>query len=155
MHCKERLERYFHDAQVPFEEQEHRVAYTAQRVAAAEHVAGKFVAKVVVLIADGQPVMVTLPATMRVDLTRIAAMLRAKSVRLAEEDEFATIFPDCELGAMPPFGNFYGVPVYVDRALAEDEQIIFPAGTHTDTMSIAYADFARLVRPTVGAFAYR
>jgi Ala-tRNA(Pro) deacylase len=79
--------------------------------------------------------------------------LGAGEVRLTEEERFAEAFPDCEVGAMPPFGNLYGVPVCVDRALAKDETIVFRAGTHTDTMSVAYADFERLVEPLVADFA--
>jgi Ala-tRNA(Pro) deacylase len=72
---------------------------------------------------------------------------------MADEERFAETFPDCEVGAMPPFGNLYGVPVCVDETLANDETIVFRAGTHTDTMSVAYADFERLVEPTVADFA--
>ena len=82
-------------------------------------------------------------------------MLGAQDVRLAREDEFASSFPDCEVGAMPPFGNLYGVPVIVDRALAEDDTIVIQAGTHTDTLSLKYSDFARLVEPTLAEFARR
>jgi Ala-tRNA(Pro) deacylase len=97
--------------------------------------------------------MLALPAPHRADLNKAAVALGAREVRLAHEEEFAAAFPDCEVGAMPPFGNLYDLPVYVDNALAEDETIIFSAGTHTDTISMKYADFERLVKPTVAAFA--
>lgn len=153
MTCKERLEAYLREHQVAFHEQHHITAYTAQALAAAEHVPGKMVAKVVMVLADGKQVMLVLPAPARVNFLKAAAALGASNVRLAHEEEFAATFPDCEVGAMPPFGNLYGVPVYVDKALAEDETIIFPAGTHTETMSVRYADFARLVQPTVADLA--
>jgi Ala-tRNA(Pro) deacylase len=155
MTCKDRLETYLRTNQVPFQVQHHPLAYTAQELAASEHIPGKQVAKVVMVLADGKPAMLAVPATHRVDLAGAGAVLGATEVRLAQEAEFAAAFPDCEVGAMPPFGNLYDLPVYVDQALAEDETIVFAAGTHTDTINLAYADFARLVQPVVGSFAYR
>ncbi len=154
MNCKDRLEAYLRENKVPFQVQHHPVAYTAQEIAASEHVPGKMLAKVVVVFADGKMVMLALPAPYRVDLAKAAGVLGAKAVRLAHEEEFAAAFPDCEVGAMPPFGNLYGLPVYVDKALAEDETIVFQAGTHTDTVSLKYADFQRLVKPSVAEFAH-
>ncbi len=153
MRCKDRLEAYLRDHGVPYQTQHHARAFTAQEVAASEHIPGKMLAKVVMVLADGELRMLALPATGRVDLRRAAEALGAREVRLADERDFASTFPDCELGAMPPFGNLYGVPVYVDRTLAEDETIVVQAGTHTDTLSLRYADFARLVEPTVADFA--
>jgi Ala-tRNA(Pro) deacylase len=155
MQCKDRLEAYLRDNQVPFRVQHHPLAYTAQEVAASEHIPGKLLAKVVMVVADGELAMLAQPAPHRVDPARAAAALGAKEIRLAHEAEFAAAFPDCEVGAMPPFGNLYGIPVYIDEALAEDETIVFRAGTHTDTMSLRYADFERLVRPATAAFAQR
>lgn len=149
MTCNEKLEAYLREQGVPFEKQQHRIAFTAHEVAASERLPGDVVAKVVMVFADGTMVMLVLPASYRADLTKVAAALDAKDVWLADEHEFATIFPDCELGAMPPFGNLYGIRVYVDRTLAEDETIVFQAGTHTDTISMAYADYARLVKPQI------
>lgn len=147
MAVKEDLETYLKAQGVAFEEQRHRVAYTAQEVAASEHVSGKFVAKVVMVIADGQTVMAVLPASFRLDVDAVGKALGAKEARLAHEMEFAAAFPGCEVGAMPPFGNLYSIPVLVDPSLAEDERIIFQAGTHTETMSVRYSDFERLVKP--------
>ena len=155
MQCKDRLEAYLRDNAVPFQVQHHPLAYTAQEVAASEHIPGKLMAKVVVAFIDGTMAMLALPAPHRVDAAKAAAALGAKEVRLAHEQEFAAAFPDCEVGAMPPFGNLYDLPVYVDKALAEDETIVFRAGTHTDTMSVKYADFERLAKPTVADFAHR
>ena len=110
-------------------------------------------AKVVMLSADGRLCMFVLPAPAKVDLEKAAGVVSAKEARLAHEDEFADRFPGCEVGAMPPFGNLYDVPLYVDKSLAQDETIVFEAGTHTDTMSMKYADFERLAKPTVAEFA--
>jgi Ala-tRNA(Pro) deacylase len=152
MNCRERIEMYLREMAVPYEAQHHPRAFTAQDVAASEHLPGRLVAKVVMLVADGRMVMLVLPAPARVHLPETGRILGARDVRLAEEGEFASIFRDCEVGAMPPFGNLYNVPVYVDRALASEETIYFQAGTHTDTMSMRFADFERLVNPVVAAF---
>ena len=154
MPCKEKLENYLRGQQIPFQEQQHPIAFTAQDVAAREHIPGKQVAKVVVVFADGKEVMLVLPASYRVDFNRLAPALGASQVRLADEIELRTAFPDCDVGAMPPFGNLYQLPVYVDKSLAEDETIVFPVGTHTETMSLKYADFERVVKPTLAEFAY-
>jgi Ala-tRNA(Pro) deacylase len=153
MQCKDRLEAFLRDNAVPFQVQHHPLAYTAQEVAASEHIPGKMMTKVIMAYADGTMVMLALPAPRRVDATKAAAALGAKEVRLAHEEQFAATFPDCQVGAMPPFGNMYNLPVYVDTVLTEDETIVFRAGTHTDTISVKYADFERLVRPTVADFA--
>jgi Ala-tRNA(Pro) deacylase len=153
--CKDRLEGYLRENRVPFEAQHHPRVVTAQEVAASEHVPGKMLAKTVMVIADGKLTMLALPASYQVDLEKAPAALGAGDVRLAQEEEFEGTFADCEVGAMPPFGNLYDVSVWVDETLAEDETIVFRAGTHTDTMSVEYADFERLVEPTVADFARR
>ena len=152
MDCKDRLEAYLREKQVPFEVRHHPRAITAQEVAASEHVPGKMLAKTVMVLADGKMVMLALPAPYQVDVDKAGKVLGVE-VRLAHEEEFENTFPDCEVGAMPPFGNLYEVPVYVEVALAEDETIVFRAGTHTDTMSVSYADFEKLVEPTIAEFA--
>lgn len=154
MQCKDKLEECLREHQIPFEVQQHARAFTAQDVAASEHIPGKTVVKVVIVFADGRMVMLALPAPYRVDFSRVGAALGAKQVRLADEAALSAAFPDCEVGAMPPFGNLYHLPVYVDKRLAEDESIVFPVGTHTETMRLTYADFARLVNPTVAEFTY-
>jgi Ala-tRNA(Pro) deacylase len=116
---------------------------------------GKMLAKVVTVLADGEMVMLTLAAPYQVDLEKVGKVLGAQEARLAEEEEFEGTFPDCEVGAMPPFGNLYDLSVYVEETLTEDETIFFRAGTHTDTMSVRYADFEQLVEPTVAAFAHQ
>ena len=124
MTCKDRLEEYLRDNGVPFQVQHHARVFTAQEVAGAEHIPGKQLAKVVMAVADGKPVMLAMPASYRVDQTKAAAVLGVTEVRLAEEQEFAATFPNCELGALPPFGNLYSVDVYVDQTLADDETIV-------------------------------
>jgi Ala-tRNA(Pro) deacylase len=151
--CKQRLQGYLREHKVPFEAQHHPRTVSAQEVAATEHVPGKMFAKTVMALADEEIVMLVLPAPYHVNPEKAAEALGIKDFRLASEEQFEDAFPDCEVGAMPPFGNLYDVPVYVDEALAEDERIVFRAGTHTDTMSVGYADFERLVEPTVVEFA--
>jgi len=153
--AKEKIEAYLRENDVPYEVRHHPLAYTSQRVAQSEHIPGKFVAKVVVVFADDQMTLLALPAPLHVDLKKAAAVLGANEVRLAAEDEFAGHFPDCEVGAVPPLGNLYGLPLYVDQALAEDEKIVFDAGTHTDTFTVTYEDFARVAKPEVADFAVR
>lgn len=155
MECRDRLENYLRENQVRFEEHHHPRAVSAQEVAASEHVPGRMLAKTVMVLADGEMVMLALPAPYQVDLEKAAAALGVDEARLAEEEEFEDSFPDCEVGAMPPFGNLYGVPVYVEKTLAEDETMVFRSGTHTETMSVSYSDFERLVEPTVAQFALR
>jgi osmotically-inducible protein OsmY/prolyl-tRNA editing enzyme YbaK/EbsC (Cys-tRNA(Pro) deacylase) len=147
--CRDKLATYLRANHAPFETQHHRIAYTAQDVAASEHLPSQLMAKVVMAVADGELIMVVLPANHRADLAKVRAALGASELWLAKEHDFAHVFPDCELGAMPPFGNLYDLPVYVDATLTEQPSIVFQAGTHTETMRIRYADFARLVKPTV------
>jgi Ala-tRNA(Pro) deacylase len=130
----------------------HRPAFTAQEVAAAQHVPGKELAKVVVAKAGERYLMAVVPAPRKVDLRKLGQVLPEKTARLASEEEFAQLFPQCEPGAMPPFGNLFGLPVFVDQALARDEEIVFQAGTHVDTVRMKYSDFARLVPYTTGDF---
>ena len=134
---------------VKFELRHHPARYTAQEVAAAEHITGEEVAKVVILKADDRHVMAVLPATCVVDMTKAAKAVGADKVGLATEDAIAGLFPDCEVGAMPPFGTEYGLETFVDARLAEDEEILIPAGTHEDSVLVPWADYERLARPTV------
>jgi Ala-tRNA(Pro) deacylase len=152
MKCRERMEQYLRENAVPFEVMAHRQAYTMPEVAAALHVPGRQVAKVVIVKADQQMAMLVIPATRRLNFAKVRALLDAKKVSLAKEEEFADLFPDCATGAMPPFGNLYSVPVYVDQALAEEADIVFRIGTHRHIMKVAYADFEHLAQPTVGEF---
>jgi Ala-tRNA(Pro) deacylase len=127
----------------------HSRAYTAQEVAASAHVPGHKLAKTVMVKLDGKLAMVVLPASAKVNLARLKAATGADSVELAHEDEFKDEFPGCELGAMPPFGNLYGMQVFVAKPLNRDTDIMFNAGSHTELMKLAYADYERLVSPNV------
>ena len=137
---------------VQFQFRHHPARFTAQEVAAAEHITGEEVAKVVIVKADETFAMCVLPATYVLDMKRAKKALGAKSVRLATEEEIAGLFPDCEVGAMPPFGAEYHLPVYVEEHLSEDEQILVPAGTHEDSVLLAWADYERLAQPKVASF---
>jgi Ala-tRNA(Pro) deacylase len=125
----------------------HRPAFTAQQEAAATHVPGRAWAKTVVCVVDGRPILAMLPAHYMLDLEAVRDMLGAREVRLATEHEIAAFYPDCETGAMAPFGPLYGQPVYMEEALARDPEITFHAGTHVDAMRMRFSDFVRLVKP--------
>ena len=133
----------------------HRVAFTAQEEAAATHVPGREWAKTVVCIADGKPVLAVVPASDHVDLEAMRAATGASDVRLAAEHEFSGLYPDCETGAMAPFGPLYGQEVFVDEALASDPEITFHAGTHADAMRMRYDDFATLAHPVTARIGRR
>jgi len=125
----------------------HSPAYTAMEVAESAHVPGRVLAKTVMVKLDGRMAMAVLPSTRKVDLNLLRESAGAEEGQLATEEEFKSLFPDCDTGAMPPFGNLYGMDVYVAPSLAEDDQIAFNAGTHTEVMWLAYRDFERLVKP--------
>ena len=130
----------------------HSKAYTAQEIAASAHIPGKELAKTVMIKVDGKMAMAVLPASTKVNLHLLREVTAAKDVALATEREFQDMFQDCELGAMPPFGNLYGMEVFASSKLAEDEEIAFNAGSHTELIRLAYRDFERLVQPRVVNF---
>jgi Ala-tRNA(Pro) deacylase len=130
----------------------HSTAYTAQQIAASAHIPGKDIAKTVMIQLDGKMSMVVIPASYRVDLDQLKKVSGAKKVKLASEDDFKNLFPDCEVGAMPPFGNLYDMPVYVSESLAEDAEIAFNAGSHRELIKLAYTDFERIVKPKKAKF---
>jgi Ala-tRNA(Pro) deacylase len=127
----------------------HSRAFTAQDVAESSHVSGKELAKTVVVLVDGRPAMAVVPAASRVDLDLLKQAAGAGHVELAGEKDFKGMFPECELGAMPPFGNLYGLPTFASDRLARQAQIAFSAGTHTEVIRLPYADFERLVMPRI------
>jgi Ala-tRNA(Pro) deacylase len=131
----------------------HSPAYTAQEVAESAHVSGKMVAKAVVFQANDRMSLAVLPASCRIRLPLLEEATGAKPVRLATEAQFQSLFPDCEVGAMPPFGNLYRLEVWVDDSLQADEKIAFNAGSHRELFILAYRDFERLVKPRVAHFA--
>lgn len=130
----------------------HSPAFTAQQIAASAHIPGKELAKTVVVTLDGKTVLAVLPASQKVDFDLLQETAGAQRAELASEQEFRGRFPDCDLGAMPPFGNLYGLDVYVADRLAEDEEIAFNAGSFTELVRMAYRDFERLVGPKVLRF---
>ncbi|HTS34039.1 MAG TPA: YbaK/EbsC family protein [Candidatus Solibacter sp.] len=132
----------------------HSLAYTAQGVAAIVHLSGRKLAKTVIVKIDGVLAMVVVPASCHVDLERVKHLTGARTVEIAAESEFKDAFPDCETGAIPPFGNLYDMPVYADASLAEYEEITFSAGSHRELMRMNWYDMERLVNPMVDQFAY-
>lgn len=148
-----RLKEYLDGHNVKYVAISHSPAYTAQEVAASAHVPGKELAKSVIVRIDGNLAMAVLPASYKVDFESLREVTGATRVELAREREFKGLFPDCEPGAMPPFGNLYDLPVYVANVLAEDEEIVFNAGSFTELMKLPYSDYARLVHPKVLHFA--
>jgi Ala-tRNA(Pro) deacylase len=148
-----KIQDYLAENKVAYQTHEHPPAYTAQEVAAEEHVSGKMFAKSVVVSADGKYAVCVLPASLKLDLAKTGKALKAKQVRLADETEMAKLFPDVEVGAEPPFGNLYGLATLVDTHLAADEEIVFQSGSHRQAIRLKYADYARLVKPLVSDLA--
>lgn len=130
----------------------HSRAYTAQEVAASAHIPGQELAKTVIIKLNGTMAMAVLPASYQVDFDLLQEATGAEEIELATEEEFKGLFPDCEAGAMPPFGNLYDMDVFVAASLTEDEAIAFNAGSHTELIKMSYPDFARLVDPVVLQF---
>jgi Ala-tRNA(Pro) deacylase len=145
------LDEFLRRARVPYIPFTHPPAFTAQKEAQSSHVPGRSWAKVVVCLADTEPILVVVPAPTKVDFDRLSALAGAQSVRLACEDELVKWYVDCEVGAVPPFGNLYFQRVFVDQSLVGDPEMVFNAGTHTDAIRMHYADFAELAHPVVGA----
>ena len=139
---------------VPYEIIEHVPAFSAHEVAVATHVQDKDLAKSLVVHADEKHCMVVLPADHRLDLHLLKEVVNAKHLHLSHEEDLKLLFPDCELGAMPPFGNLYALQVYVDKALADDDEIVFNACTHTTSIRLKMKDFMRLVSPTVAPISH-
>jgi Ala-tRNA(Pro) deacylase len=135
-----------------YEVTQHQPTYSAQQMAAAEHVSGREVAKPVLIKADGKYYMCVLPACCKVDLDALKQELRADHLALAGEDEMSKLFADCELGAEPPFGNLYGLETLMDQSLQADEHIVFQAGTHEQAIRMATRDYNQLVSPKVLSF---
>ena len=130
----------------------HSTAYTAQEVAASAHITGKELAKTVIMELDKKMAMAVLPANRKIVLQDLREVTGCDEVKFASEDEFKRRFPDCETGAMPPFGNLYGMDVYVAESLTHNDQMAFNAGSHTEVIKLAYSDFERLVHPKVLSF---
>jgi Ala-tRNA(Pro) deacylase len=151
MACKKLIE-FLDENNVKYITITHSQAFTAQQVAASAHIKGKDMAKSVILKINGKLAMAVLPANFHVDFQLLKEITGNEDVVLAHESEFKELFHDCETGAMPPFGNLYGLDVYVAQSLTEDEEIAFNAGNHSELIKMSYSDFDRLVKPKVLKF---
>jgi len=140
---------------MPYVAFRHPPAYTAQEMAAVSHTPGRCAVKVVICIADGQAVQAVVPAHYLVDLERLRLLAGAGTLRLAREDEISGLYPDFEVGAAPPFGSLYGHRVFVERCFVGEPEMVFNAGTHTESLCMHYGDFAEMVKPVVGTFGLR
>jgi Ala-tRNA(Pro) deacylase len=130
----------------------HSTAYTAQEIASLAHVCDGEFAKTVIVKIDGELIMAVLPASYHVDLAALKMAAKGKKIALALETDFRDTFPECEVGAMPPFGQLYGITVFVDESLTRNKEISFNAGTHHELIRLSYEDFAKLVQPKVASF---
>lgn len=149
----ERIRSVLKENNIPYRVISNREVYTGSEQAAGIQIPGRKVAKVVIIGADGRYVMAVLPAHRRLDLARFAEVIRAVRLSLTPEAVLEKLFPDCELGAMPPLGQLYDFRVFVDEALTQEPEIFFQPGTHHEMIGIAFEDFERLVRPEKGQFA--
>ena len=155
MSVPQRLKFFLQSNHIHYDTLPHSTTYTAQGTAAIMQVSGREIAKTVVVRVGEQSeetILAVLPGARHVKLDKLAAAV-GKPVRLASELEFVDLFPDCELGAMPPFGALYNLPVYMDESLAKDREVIFNAGTHHDAVRVSYDDFVRLAKPSICSFA--
>lgn len=151
----QKVKEFLEEKKIKYVSIAHSTAYTAQEVAASAHIPGKEMAKTVMVKIDGKMAMAVLPASYQIDFEKFRKLAGSQDVELASEEEFKYLFPDCEIGAMPPFGNLYDMPVFVAESLAEDEEIDFNAGTHRELIKIKYKDYEKLVNPKKGVFAAR
>ena len=147
-----KLKEYLDSHHIKYVTISHSPVYTAQEIAASAHIPGKELAKTVMVQIEGKMAMAVLPASYKVDFDLLKEAAGASSVKLASEEEFQDVFADCEIGAMPPFGNLYGMDVFVASSLAEGKEIAFNAGSHSELIRLAYKDFERLVKPKVVKF---
>jgi len=149
-----KLKEYLDQNNVKYVTIKHSVAYTSQEIAASAHIKGKEMAKTVLIKINGKMAMCVLPASYKVDFEQLKKAIGNENIRLANEMEFKDKFPECEVGAMPPFGNLYNMDVYVAESLMDNEDIAFNAGTHTELIQLSFKDFMELVKPTVIKFSF-
>ena len=147
-----RLKEYLDQEKVKYVTMHHSPAYTAQEMAASAHVPGRELAKTVMVKIDDRMAMTVLPASYKVDFDLLKEVIGSTNIELASEREFKDLFPECEIGAMPPFGNLYDMDVYVAESLLEDEEIAFNAGSHNELIKLSMNDYAKLVKPKVLKF---
>lgn len=152
MTASNKITSFLDENDVQYETFEHPAAYTAQEIAGKQHVPGKDIVKSVIVKVDGNIIMCVMPAIHLVDFDTLKNIIGGQDIRLATEEEIANIFPDYEVGAEPPFGHLYGLKVFVDKFLEEDEYILFNAGTHTDLIKIKFSDYMKLADATVADF---
>jgi Ala-tRNA(Pro) deacylase len=148
----QRLKEYLNSNNIKYVSIVHSEAFTAQKIAELTHISGKELAKSVIVKKDGQMAMAVLPASHKIDWDLLKMAAGAVRIELAEEKEFVNMFPDCEIGAMPPFGNLYGMEVFVEESLTRDREIAFNAGSHIELIKLSYEDYSRLVKPKVVKF---
>ena len=151
----QKLKEFLDNHKVKYVTINHSTAYTAQEIAASAHIPGKEIAKTVMVKIDGKMAMAVLPASFRVDFDHLKQVTGAGKVELASEEEFENMFPGCEVGAMPPFGNLYDMDVYVAESLTDDEEIAFNAGSHSELLRLNFKDFERLVKPRILKFSQK
>jgi len=148
----QKLKNFLDEQKIKYVTITHSLAYTAQEIAASAHLPGKGFAKTVLIKVKGKLAIAVLPASYKIDFDLLKKSLKTEDVRLANEQEFKDKFPGCEVGAMPPFGNLYGLDTFVAATLVEDEEFAFNAGTHTEIIRMQYHDFEKLVTPTILRF---
>jgi len=155
MACRDKLISLLKENKITFQLFSHKEIYTAQELASIHHVSGKSLAKVVMIKADDELIMVAVGAPYKVDLNKIAQLLKAEKVDVANERDFKDIFYDCDIGAMPPLGNLYKLKTFVDENLSKQENIIFKIGTHNETIKIKYSDYEKIAKPIVSDLVVR
>ena len=150
-----KLKTYLDENNIRYVTIRHSSAFTAQEIAAKTHISGKEVAKSVMIKLDNKMAMAVLPASYRIDFDLLHELFGTRHISLASEEEFKYLFPDCEVGAMPPFGNLYDLEVFVAQSLADDEFISFNAGSHTELIQMRFDDFVRLAQPHILRFSMK
>ncbi len=151
MAISKKIKAYLDENEVNYDVAEHPLAYTAAEVADSQHIPGKQMIKAVIVKCGDEYMMCVLPAIYLVDFDKLKNVIGKENLRLAEEDELTHLFPDYDVGAEPPFGHLYGLQVYADKILEEDEDVVFNAGTHTDVVKLKFQDFKRLVNPIIAS----
>ena len=150
-----KLKQFLDSHNIKYVSIKHSEAYTAQEIAASAHIPGKELAKTVIVKIDGNMAMAVLPAGYKVEFELLKEAAKANKVELASEEEFKDVFPDCEIGAMPPFGNLYDLDVLVDNSLVDDDEIAFNACNHHELIRLAFKDFTKLVKPMILEFSWK